>query len=126
MIEPLRYICSNKEFQTITSNPNAKNAVNEFWLNMAKQPEIAKMLIKNYYHRIEESNQFFTSYLQGWKTDRGMIFTIFGRPNVIYKDQKTETWIYGEVKYSHVNKLLLLKFKIHFLTTILGLLARHY
>jgi hypothetical protein len=25
-----------------------------------------------------------------------MIFTIFGRPNVIYKDQKTETWIYGE------------------------------
>jgi GWxTD domain-containing protein len=96
MIEPLRYICSNKEFQTITSNPNAKNAVNEFWLNMAKQPEIAKMLIKNYYHRIEESNQFFTSYLQGWKTDRGMIFTIFGRPNVIYKDQKTETWIYGE------------------------------
>ena len=96
MIEPLRYICSNKEFETMTTNPNAKEAVNQFWLEMADSPDLAKMLIKNYYHRLEESNNFFTSYLPGWKTDRGMIFTIFGKPNIIYKDQNTETWIYGE------------------------------
>ena len=96
MIEPIRYISSNKEYQTILETENTKQAIDNFWLDIAETPNEARVLIKNYYHRIEECNRYFSSYLPGWKTDRGMIFTIFGPPNVIYKDDITETWIFGD------------------------------
>ncbi|MCW3075991.1 MAG: hypothetical protein JWO32_600, partial [Bacteroidetes bacterium] len=35
------------------------------------------------------------SYTQGWKTDRGMIFVIFGPPTNTYINSKGEYWIYG-------------------------------
>lgn len=97
LIEPLRYICSNKEYEQLTTAENPKKAVDQYWLSIASgSTELAKVLIKNYYHHVEESNQLFTSYLPGWKTDRGMIYIVFGSPDALYKDEYTETWVYGE------------------------------
>ncbi|MCE9540005.1 MAG: GWxTD domain-containing protein, partial [Bacteroidetes bacterium] len=47
-------------------------------------------------NRVQDANLYFTSYLEGWKTDRGMIYLIYGSPNVTYKTANSETWIYGE------------------------------
>jgi hypothetical protein len=33
--------------------------------------------------------------VEGWKTDRGMIYLIFGAPQDVYKTAVSETWIYG-------------------------------
>ncbi len=30
------------------------------------------------------------------KTERGLIYTIFGQPNTLYKQENAETWVYGE------------------------------
>ncbi|HCA83184.1 MAG TPA: GWxTD domain-containing protein, partial [Flavobacteriales bacterium] len=32
----------------------------------------------------------------GWKTDRGMIYLIFGEPAFIDRTTDSETWIYGD------------------------------
>jgi GWxTD domain-containing protein len=89
---PMRYITTKKEFQALTS----KKAVDAFWIKNAGTPDRAKMLIRTYYNRVEDANSFFTSYTEGWRTDRGIVYTIFGPPNIIYKTASSESWIYGE------------------------------
>lgn len=94
--QPLRYVTSRKEFKALTESANPKEALDAFWLKNAANPDRARELIRNYYSRVKHANQYFSSYLEGWKTDRGMIYIVFGPPNVVYKSSGSETWIYGE------------------------------
>ena len=96
LIEPLRFINSNSEYKTLTEADFPKAEVDRFWLKLAGNPDRAKLLIQKFYSRVEDSNEFFTSYTEGWKTDRGLIYLIFGPPNIIYKNTSSEQWIYGE------------------------------
>ncbi len=96
MIPPLRYITSRAEYNELIANPNKKAALDKFWLNNTGNHDRARGLIKKYYGRVQEANNYFSSYIEGWKTDRGMIFLIYGSPNLIYHTDHTETWTYGE------------------------------
>lgn len=96
LLEPLRYITSSSEFKKLKNNPSKKLAVDKFWLNITGNKNRARELIKIYYTRVKLANIYFTSYKEGWKTDRGMIFTVFGAPTIVYKSDKYEKWIYGE------------------------------
>lgn len=96
MVPPLRFITSKQEFEEISSSANSKAAIEKFWLNCTGSQDRAKEIIRKYYNRVKDANLFFTSYLEGWKTDRGMIYLVFGAPNVIYRTERSETWIYGE------------------------------
>ncbi|MBL4585959.1 MAG: GWxTD domain-containing protein [Flavobacteriales bacterium] len=93
---PLRFLNSNSEYKKVTQSDFPKAAVDRFWLKLAGNKDRAKLLIQKYYSRVEDSNGFFTSYVEGWKTDRGLIYLIFGPPNIIYKNSGSEHWIYGE------------------------------
>ena len=94
--EPLRYITTKKEYDTLMLSDQPKAAVDEFWLKNSGSEERARMLIQKYYNNVEESNQYFTSYIEGWKTDRGLIYTVLGKPNYVYRSDKSEEWTYGE------------------------------
>lgn len=96
MLFPLRYISSKTEFGDMLLMKNSKGAVDDFWLDIAGNPDRAKEMIRKYYRRVESANAFFTSYHEGWKTDRGMIYIMYGPPAVVYKNPNGETWIYGE------------------------------
>ena len=96
MLEPLRYITTKQEYTNIENNKNLKEGVESFWLDASETNDRGRELIQKYYSRVEESNKLFTSYMQGWKTDRGLIYMIFGPPNVLYKNSEIETWVYGE------------------------------
>lgn len=109
MIEPLRYICTNKEHQELTLALNKKKVLDELWLKFGGNPENAKLLIKNFYHLVEDANKHFTSYVPGWKTDRGMMYIIFGHPTTVFQTQETETWIYGEENSPLALNLLFVK-----------------
>jgi GWxTD domain-containing protein len=98
MLPPLRYITSKSEYDELNNEPNKKIAIEKFWLNSTSNKDRARDVIKKYYNRVQEANQYFSSYIEGWKTDRGMIFMIYGSPGVIYKTENLETWIYGEEK----------------------------
>ncbi len=96
MLGPLRYLTTEKEFKELKDSENLKKAIDEFWLNCGGSHERSRKLIKNYYNRVETANRYFSSYTEGWKTDRGLIYIMFGRPNVISKEEGGETWTYGE------------------------------
>lgn len=98
MLEPMRFITTNKEYARLLEEEVAKDAVDEFWISVSASADRARELIRNFYNRVEESNQYFTTHMEGWKTDRGLIFIVFGSPDVIYKDTGGESWIYGNGK----------------------------
>lgn len=81
--------------ELITSE-NKKVAIDKFWLGCSNSSERSKELIRKFYTRVKEANSNFSSYVEGWKTDRGMIYLIQGPPNIIYRDGTRENWIYGE------------------------------
>ena len=95
MIRCTRYIMAKSDFDSCVNAFDKKVAIDNFWIGIAGSKERAKELLKKYYGRVKEANKYYTSYTQGWKTDRGMIFIVFGVPTNIYKSSKGETWIYG-------------------------------
>ena len=96
MVPPLRFITTKMEFEELTSSTNKKASIEKFWVACAGNQDKAKDVIRKFYNRIYDANIYFTSYLEGWKTDRGMIYLIYGAPNSIYRTANTETWTYGE------------------------------
>ena len=68
----------------------------QFWTDAAGSRDRARDAIAGYYGRVESANRHFTSYTEGWKTDRGLVHIIFGTPTTIRKDGRSETWIYGD------------------------------
>lgn len=95
---PIRYLCSKEEFDRIQqSHEGPENAFDKFWIRSGGNKAKAKELIKIYYSRVQDANHHFTSYAEGWKTDRGMIYLVFGHPNTIITDATLETWIYGSI-----------------------------
>ncbi|MBN2668477.1 MAG: GWxTD domain-containing protein [Bacteroidales bacterium] len=95
LIEPLAYLLLPNEVKALKSSENSKDALDRIWLKIAGNQRLAKEMITTYYHRVETANRYFTSYKQGWMTDRGMIYTVFGEPSTIYKSDRLERWIYG-------------------------------
>ncbi len=96
-LAPLRYLTTEREFEKLLSYSDYKTAVDSFWLDRSSfKPDRAKNMIKRYYSRVQEVNRIFTSYQEGWKTDRGLIYIIYGPPSEVYRNNKEEEWIYGE------------------------------
>ena len=94
MIEPLAYIASQEELNTLRTSAKPKLALDDFWIKCAGNVDKARELIRIYYTRILYSNYYFTSYKEGWRTERGMIYTIYGPPDKVYKTSDGESWGY--------------------------------
>lgn len=95
MISCTRYLMYKEEFDRCKQSEDKKAAIDDFWLKIGGSNERARELLKRYYGRVKEANKNFTSYTEGWKTDRGMIFIVLGPPANMYRNKKEETWIYG-------------------------------
>ncbi|MBM3435249.1 MAG: GWxTD domain-containing protein, partial [Bacteroidetes bacterium] len=96
-LKPLRYLTMQKEYDELLKKEDLKTAVDSFWLERASnQPERTKNMISKFYLRVTEANTLFTSYKEGWKTDRGIIYIIYGPPTEVYRKPGEEEWIYGE------------------------------
>jgi GWxTD domain-containing protein len=94
MIEPLGYLNSEDEMNIIRSNVRSKMALDDFWIGCGGNVEKARELIRIYYTRVLYANYYFTSFKEGWRTDRGMIYIIYGPPDKIYKSNEEESWGY--------------------------------
>ncbi|MBK9758613.1 MAG: GWxTD domain-containing protein [Flavobacteriales bacterium] len=96
MVAPLRYITSLQEWDRLSATINKRKEVEKFWIDAAGSRDRAREAIDAYYSRVESANRHFTSYTDGWKTDRGLVHIIFGTPNMIRRTATSETWTYGE------------------------------
>lgn len=96
LLLPLRYITSQQEFSKMANSKNMKTAVDSFWVYAGGGTDRARELVKKFYNRVLDENNYFTSYVEGWRTDRGLIYLIYGPPNIVYKSSGSENWVYGE------------------------------
>ena len=94
MIEPLAYLASEDEVAALKSDPKPKMALDEFWIKCGGNIDKARELIRIYYTRVLYSNYYFTSYKEGWRSERGMIYIIYGPPDKVYKSSEGENWGY--------------------------------
>jgi GWxTD domain-containing protein len=94
MIKPLAYLASEDEMSVMLSSPRPKVALDEFWIKCGGNIDKSRELIRIYYTRILYSNYYFTSFKEGWRTERGMIYTIYGPPDKVYKNSEGESWGY--------------------------------
>lgn len=90
----LRYLNARKEFAMMLGDEPA-HTLNEFWYFEDRTKERSQEMMTSYYARMLRANRIFTSYKEGWKTDRGMIFMIYGPPDHVYHESASEIWEYG-------------------------------
>jgi len=96
LLQPLRFLTTKQEYDVMSSYKNLKTAVDSFWVSAGGSHERGRELVKKFYNRVQNSNTYFSSYVEGWKTDRGLIYLIYGPPNIVYKNSDSENWVYGE------------------------------
>jgi GWxTD domain-containing protein len=98
-LERGNFLMTEKEYEELMSIDNdedLKKAVDRFWLSNIKNSRIAKSAIELYYSRVEEANKQFSNYKEGWKTDQGMIYILFGPPWYVDKSSVSEMiWSYS-------------------------------
>ncbi len=94
LMEPLFYLATLAEYKDLRTKANRKLGVDDFWLKVGKSVEKSRELIRIYYNRVIYSNLYFSSNKEGWKTDQGMIFILFGPPNRIQMRGSGESWYY--------------------------------
>ena len=95
---PLAYIMDSKEYEQIMEiedDGELKKAIDRFWLKNIKNSKKAQDVISLYYERVEEANKQFAGYKEGWKTDMGMIYILFGPPWYSHKTSNRVSWSYS-------------------------------
>lgn len=99
LISPMTYITSRSELAEIRNSKDSKIAFENFWLNVYISSKAAAAAIRSYYRAIKKANELFTTYKEGWKTDRGMIYVIFGNPDKVFRANRREIWLYGDIRF---------------------------
>ena len=95
MISPLIFLSTSDEYKAMNSADDDRTAFENFVQETISSNErVAKDFIKYYYRRIRKSARLFTEDREGWKTDRGMIYQIFGDPIQVFRNETTELWVY--------------------------------
>jgi GWxTD domain-containing protein len=94
MMGPLAYLTTPDELDQMRSASRPKVALDEFWIKCANNVDKARELIRIYYTRVQYADYYFTSYKEGWRTERGMIYLIYGPPDKVYINSEGEIWGY--------------------------------
>jgi len=100
LASPMIYICTKQEYDKLEASKGDKKIFDRTILSIAGDTDRAKRIIKTYFRRVEFANKFFTSFKEGWKTDRGMIYIIFGEPIEVYKFGDREVWTYDHSSHN--------------------------
>jgi GWxTD domain-containing protein len=94
MIEPLAYLATENALDSMRSAARPKTALDDFWIKCGGNVEKSRELIRIYYTRVMYANYYFSSYKEGWRTERGMIYLLYGPPDKVYKTPEGESWGY--------------------------------
>ncbi len=100
MVQMVTYISTRKEHETLLMATDKKKALDEYWINLTRNPETAKTLIREYFRQVEFANLLFTDFKEGWKTDKGMVYIVMGPPQEVNFSLDREVWSYGGMNES--------------------------
>src|SRR5262252_3688868 len=81
------YIITNEEraaFKKLQTDEEREQFIESFWLRRDPTPDTIDNEYKDdHYERIAYANEHFASGIPGWKTDRGRIYIMYGKPDEI-------------------------------------------
>lgn len=98
LAEPLIYLMDrnkHEEMMKIEDPDSLKEAIDRFWLSNVGNMSQARSVISLYYERVEEANKQFTTFKEGWKTDPGMMYILFGPPWYVERRLNMLFWSYS-------------------------------
>jgi len=79
------YIITDEErkaFKKLATDDERERFIEEFWRRRDPDPDTDENEFKEeYYERIAYTNEHFASGIPGWKTDRGRIWIMYGKPD---------------------------------------------
>ena len=99
LVGPLIYICTAQEYDKLKAAGNDKAQFDKVILGITGSAERARNFMRTYFRNVELANRYFTSYKEGWKTDRGMVYIIYGLPQVVYLLGDREVWEYNNTTF---------------------------
>ena len=83
--EEVPYIITDEErsaFLQLQTNEEREQFIEAFWQRRDPTPDTVENEFKEeHYRRIAYANEHFASGIPGWKTDRGRIYVIWGKPD---------------------------------------------
>jgi GWxTD domain-containing protein len=81
------YIITDEEraaFRQLSNDEERDNFIEAFWQRRDPTPDTEENEYKEeHYQRIAYANEHFAAGVPGWKTDRGRIYIVFGKPDEI-------------------------------------------
>src|SRR5260370_32427883 len=79
------YIITDEErkaFKKLATDDERERFIEEFWRRRDPDPDTEENEFREeYYERIAYANEHFASGIPGWKTDRGRIWIMYGKPD---------------------------------------------
>ncbi|HEY1939756.1 MAG TPA: GWxTD domain-containing protein [Candidatus Angelobacter sp.] len=85
--EDVRWIITDEElsaFKKLSNNAERDTFIESFWQRRDPTPDTAENEYKEeHYRRIAYANEHFAAGVPGWRTDRGRIYIMFGKPDSI-------------------------------------------
>lgn len=83
----VRWIITDEErkiFDSLKTDDEREQFIEQFWFRRDPDPDTdVNEYREEYYQRIAYANEHYTSGIPGWKTDRGRIYIMFGKPDQI-------------------------------------------
>lgn len=88
-IKQLIYVADQSDIDMIQGGPTEAERLirfEEYWKKQDPTPtSVRNEALEEYYSRIEQANRRFKSYTEGWLTDMGRTFIVYGEPANIEK-----------------------------------------
>ncbi len=110
VISQIVYIATPQEIEEMKAGKDELEKTKiffDFWKSKDPSPgNEENEVFEEYFARIAFSNENFGHYVEGWRTDRGMVFITLGAPNNIdrhpfeYESKPYEIWYYYELNRS--------------------------
>ena len=107
-IKQLKYIARPFEYDAINSDSLTHSQKMQqfiaFWKTKDPDPSTPRNeVLVEYYRRVDFANQRFKGYGEGWKTDMGFIYILFGNPDTVDRQpfnnnsKPYEIWFYNKI-----------------------------
>jgi len=111
-VAQLIYIATSSEKKYIEAATTKDEKIKrylEFWKKKDPNPaDEENQVFNEYYRRINYANAYFSHYIEGWRSDRGMVYITLGPPNNIdrhpfdYDAKPYEVWEYYDLNQQFV------------------------
>ena len=113
-IKQMKYIVDNDKYERFNKKfrKDKENLFYSLWKDMDPTPNTDyNELMNEYYKRVSYANENFDGWRDGWETDRGMVYILFGPPDSVERTNPSmgNSTLYQVWTYNRISKQFIFK-----------------